>query len=144
MGVFKDLFTLMKAGAQQSANTDYVEALRQSAKLAEQYSEMQSRVNQGGPVGSHGAATANPFVNMGMYASMIQGNGRVIALRDSGRRMDDEVIYDVDLEVTMPDRPPYPAVYSTVIALGALPHWQPGALFPFRADPNNPTTLMLG
>ena len=135
MGVFKDIFRLSKAGIQQSLETDYVGNLRRSADLAEQATTR-------GP--THGAAGANPFTNLAMFNSMIQGNGRVLALRDSGSRLEDTVIYDVDMEITLPGQAPYPAVYRTVIALSALPNWQPGALFPMRVSPDDPQSMMLG
>ena len=90
------------------------------------------------------AAQANPFANMSMFQSMIQGNGRVLAITDSGSRLDDTMIYDVDMEITLPGREPYPSVYRTVIALSALPNWQPGALFPMRVSPDDPHSMMLG
>lgn len=138
MGIFGDIGRLMKAGFEQTMNTDYAANLRQSADLAEQTMEAQRSG------GTHGAAQANPFVNMSMFQSMIQGNGRVLGLSDSGSRLDDNVIYNVDMEITLPDREPYPTVYRTVIALSALPNWQPGALFPMRVSPDDPHSVMLG
>lgn len=135
MGIFKDIFRLSKAGVQQSLNTDYAANLRYSADLAEQSTTRGA---------THGAAGANPFSNLAMFNSMVQGNGRVLAVRDSGSRLDDTVIYDVDMEITVPGQPPYPAVYRTVIAVSALPNWQPGALFPMRVSPDDPQSLMLG
>lgn len=135
MGIFNDLFRLSKAGVKQSLNTDYAANLRQSADLAEQATTRGA---------THGAAQANPFANMSMFQSMVQGNGRVLAVTDSGSRLDDTVIYDVDMEITLPGREPYPSVYRTVIALSALPNWQPGALFPMRVSPDDPHSLMLG
>lgn len=135
MGILNDIFRLGKAGVKQSLNTDYAANLRQSADLAEQATTRGA---------THGAAGANPFANLAMFNSMIQGNGRVLAVRDSGSRLDDAVIYDVDMEITVPGQAPYPAVYRTVIALSALPNWQPGALFPMRVSADDPQSIMLG
>lgn len=135
MGVFKDIFRLSKAGVKQSLNTDYAANLKHSADLAEAMTE---------PGSTHGAAGANPFANLAMYNSMIQGNGKVLRLTDSGSRLDDTVIYDVDMEISIPGREPYRSAYRTVIALAALPNWQPGALFPMRVSKDDPHSLMLG
>lgn len=135
MGILNDIFRMGKAGVKQSLNTDYAANLRQSADLAEQATTRGA---------THGAAGANPFANLAMFNSMIQGNGRVLAVRDSGSRLDDAVIYDVDMEITVPGQAPYPAVYRTVIALSALPNWQPGALFPMRVSADDPQSIMLG
>jgi hypothetical protein len=140
MGVFGDLFRLGKAGVTQSLNTDYAANLKQSADLAEQF----AGVDPNAPLGTHGAASANPFANMSAYAGMIAGSGTVVALRDSGRRVGTDVIYDVDLDVTLPGAEPYRAVYTTVLAQAAVPNWQPGAMYPFRVSPTDRNSLLLG
>ena len=140
MGVFRDLFRLTKAGLEQTARTDYVGNLRQSADLAEQFAGVQP----GDVTGTHGAATANPFLNMTRYGSMIQGSGRVVSLADSGGRIGDEVIYAVEFDVTLPAADPYRATYKTVIAEAALHGWQPGAVLPVRVSPDDRTAIMLG
>ncbi|MFC6354528.1 hypothetical protein [Luethyella okanaganae] len=140
MGVFRDLFRLGKAGLQQTANMDYAENLRQSADLAEQF----AGVKPGEAPGTHGAATANPFLNMMMYGSMIQGSGRVVTVSDTGKRVAGTTVYAVELDVTLPDRQTYRTVYQTVIAEAALSGWQPGAVYPFRVSPDDPDALMLG
>ena len=140
MGVFRDLFRLTKAGLEQTVRTDYVGNLRQSADLAEQFAGVQP----GDVTGTHGAATANPFLNMTRYGSMIQGSGRVVSLADSGGRIGDEVIYAVEFDVTLPGADPYRATYKTVIAEAALHGWQPGAVLPVRVSPDDRTAIMLG
>jgi hypothetical protein len=140
MGVFNDMWRLVKAGAEQTSRTDYAENLRQSADLAEQFAGKDPNA----PLGTHGAATANPFTNLSMFASMIQGSGTVVALHDTGGRIGLDVIYAVDLDVTLPGAEPYRAVYKTVIAQAALPNWQPGAMYPFRVSPTDRDSLMLG
>ena len=140
MGVFRDLFRLTKAGLEQTARTDYVGNLRQSADLAEQFAGVQP----GDVSGTHGAATANPFLNLSMYGSMTRGSGRVVSLADSGKRIGDEVIYAVELDITLPGAEPYRTTYKTVIAEAALHGWQPGAMFPVRVSPDDPNAVMLG
>ena len=136
MGVFRDIFRLADAGIRQQNTTDWRENLRQSADLAEQLS------NQ--PPASHGVSQANPFVNMTMYAGMLQGSGRVIALHSSGKDLDGVPIYAVELELSFPERAPYRAIYQTVIANEALHNWRAGATLPFRVSPDEPNALMLG
>ncbi|MGD8167102.1 hypothetical protein ACEXOS_007735 [Herbiconiux sp. P16] len=140
MGVFNDLWRLTKAGVAQTARTDYAENLRQSADLAEQFAGKDPNA----PLGTHGAATANPFTNLSMFASMIQGSGTVVALHDTGGRIGLDAIYAVDLDITLPGAEPYRTVYKTVIAQAALPNWQPGAMYPFRVSPTDRDAVMLG
>lgn len=136
MGVVNDVFRLMRAGFKQSAQTNYAENLRQSADLAEQFSN-------GIPV-THGAAGANPFANMAAYAGMIQGSGTVRGLRATGQVIAGTSVYLVDFEITLPDRASYQAQYQTVIAQAALPNWQPGAMYPLRVSPEDQNAIMLG
>lgn len=140
MGVFGDVFRLMKAGAKESMNTDYAANLKQSADLAEQFGG--SAPNQ--PLGSHGAATANPSANMTAYANMLQGSGTVVSLAPTGGDVTGTPVYAVELDITVPGQETYRTSYQTVIAQAALPNWQPGAMFPFRVSPTDPHALMLG
>lgn len=137
MGMLDDLFRLGKAGMQQSATTDYAANLKASADLAEAYA-------RGDLEGTHGSASANPFTNMSMYASMMPGTATVIDLVDTGKRLDVDTIYAVELEVVVPDQPPYRTIYKTVIAAPALIHWRVGSSMPVRVSPTDPTALMLG
>ncbi|MGK9147435.1 hypothetical protein KXS11_07415 [Plantibacter flavus] len=140
MGVFGDVFRLMKAGTKQTANTDLAANLRQSADLAEQFGGAAPNT----PLGTHGAAAANPFTNLAAYANMLQGSGTVVSLAPTGGDVAGTPVYAVELDVTVPGREPYRTRYQTVIAQAALPGWQPGAMFPFRVSPTDPHSLMLG
>jgi hypothetical protein len=140
MGIFNDLFRLSKAGVQQSLNTDYAANLKLSADLAEQFGGLKP----GEAVGTHGAATANPFDNMRMYAGMIQGTGTVVSLIDSGTKLLDDTIYAVELDIRLPSTDAYRTIYKTVIAGPALANWQPGAVIPLRVSPTDRNAIMLG
>ncbi|MBO1902064.1 hypothetical protein J4H92_08910 [Leucobacter weissii] len=140
MGIFRDLGTLIKAGAAQSLNTDYAESIRESAKLAEQYLEN----GQPGSPGSRGAASGNPFENLQAYQSGIPASGQVVSLTPTERRVDDVTVYAVELEITIDGLPSYRTIYQTVIAAAALPNWQPGKILPFRVMKDNPRSLLLG
>ncbi|WP_068478667.1 hypothetical protein [Pseudoclavibacter helvolus] len=137
MGVFGDIGRLMKAGLQSTARTDYAENLRQSADLAEAYSA-------GTLDGTHGAAGANPFENMNMYASMDAVAGTVLSLERTFREVQGVPVYSVELEIEADGRPPYRTRYETLIAAGAKANWQPGKVLPFRVSKTDPHQLMLG
>lgn len=137
MGIFGDIGRLMKAGVESSARTDYAENLRQSANLAEQHSSGQL-------AGTHGAAGANPFENMNMYASMDAVSGTVISLERTQREVQGVPVYRVELEIEADGRPSYRTTYETLIAAGAKPNWQPGKMLPFRVSKTDPNQLMLG
>lgn len=140
MGIFKDIGRLMKAGAAQSAQTDYAANLKASADLAEQYAGLDPNA----PLGTHGAAAANPFANMAAYAAMLQGSGTVLSLSPTGTDVTGVPVYAVELELTLDGQQPYRTTYQTVIAAGALHNWQVGAVLPFRVSREDPHSLMLG
>lgn len=140
MGVFKDIGRLMKAGAAESARIDYAEALRQSADLAEQY----AGADPNAPLGTHGAASANPFANMAAYSTMTPAAGTVVSLAPTGGDVSGAPVYAVELDILIDGQPVYRTTYQTVIAAGALHNWQPGKVLPFRVSPNDPHSVMLG
>lgn len=140
MGVFGDIGRLMKAGAEQTARTDYAENLRRSADLAEQW----AGADPDQPVGTHGAASANPFVNMAAYGSMTPASGTVVSLAPTGADVQGTPVYAVELDVAIDGRETYRTTYRTVIAAAALANWQPGKVWPFRVSPTDPHSLMLG
>lgn len=140
MGVFNDLFRLVKAGVKETVNTDYAANLRQSADLAEQFAGVQP----GAPTGTHGAAGANPFANMAAYNSMVRGSATVVSITDTGTTLVDTPIYEVVFDMNLPGIAPYRTTYKTVIAAAALPQWQPGCLQTVRASAEDPSAVMLG
>ncbi|MFF1573172.1 hypothetical protein ACFVWR_10520 [Leifsonia sp. NPDC058292] len=140
MGVFRDVFRLMKAGAKQTATTDYAANLKMSADLAEQF----AGTDPNAPLGSHGMSAANPFANMAAYATMAQGSGTVVAIEPTATDVAGTPVYRVHLDLKLEGRDAYRTVYQTVIADSALSNWQPGSVLPFRVSPSDPNALMLG
>lgn len=140
MGVLNDVWRLIKAGGRESARTDYAEALRQSADLA----EAMAGADPAAPAGTHGAAAANPFTNLEFLRQAIPVAGTVVALAPTGQVLGDVPIYAVELDVQRDGAPIYRTTYQTVIAAGALHNWQPGKVLPFRVSPTDPHALMLG
>ena len=140
MGILGDIGRLMKAGAKQTVNTDYAANLKHSADLAEQYTGYDPNT----PNGTHGAAAANPFVNMAAFATMQRGSGTVLSLAPTGADLEGTPIYAVELDLKVEGQDAYRTSYQTLIADGALSNWQPGAVLPFRVSPTDPHSLLLG
>jgi hypothetical protein len=138
--MLRDIWRLVRVGIRQTTATDYAEALRQSADLA----EMWAGVNGSQPLGTHGAATANPFANLAFLQGAVPAAGTVISLAPTGQHLGEVPIYAVELEMRMDGREPYRTTYRTVIGAGALPNWQPGRMLTFRVSPDDPHAIMLG
>lgn len=110
------------------------------ADLAEQYAGYDPNT----PSGTHGAAAANPFVNMAAFETMRRGSGTVVGLSPTGAVVEGTPVYAVELDLKIEGQDVYRTSYQTVIADGALANWQPGAVLPFRVSPADPHSLMLG
>ncbi|MGC3953177.1 MAG: hypothetical protein QM804_02795 [Propionicimonas sp.] len=140
MGVFTDLWRLIRVAGEQRRRLDFAESLRLSADAAEFWSQ----VDPNGPAGTHGAATANPFANLDFYRAGIPASGTVVSLEPSGNTLDGVGVYDVVLDVRIDGQAPYRTTYRTVIAGAAMTNWQPGKVLPFRVSPADPHALLLG
>lgn len=142
MGMFRDMWRLYKVGQQQQRkdDMDMAEKLRQSADLA----EMWAGVDQNTPLGTHGAATANPFTNLAFYNGAIPASGKVLSLKSTDKHLGDAPIYAVELEMFLDGHESYQTTYQTVIGAAALPNWQPGKMLTFRVSPEDPHSIMLG
>ena len=141
MGIVNDLWRLMRVGRQYRNQMNLAESIRYSADAAEYWSQ----TDPSGPVGTHGAATENPFTNLAFHNTGISGSGTVVSLAPSGDELDDGIpVYEVVLDVRVDGRQPYRTTYRTVIAAAAMTNWQPGSVLPFRVSPTDPHTLMLG
>jgi hypothetical protein len=78
-----------------------------------------------------------------MSAGLV-GQGTIKAIRDTGVQVNYQPQFEIDLEVTLPDRDPYQATITQVVAMSVLPQFQPGAVLPVRVDPQDPHVLMIG
>ncbi len=78
------------------------------------------------------------------YGGGTPGSAKVIALADSGMMINNAPVMDIDLEVSVPGRDPYPVKHRQLVALSAIPNFQPGRSFPVRVDQQNPSQLVIG
>lgn len=142
MGFFSDLRRLMRAAKQldepDGFEAEYEESLRQAASFTQMWT------NASQPLGTHGAATANPYTNFAFLRSAIPASGTVMHLAPTQDRLGQATIYEVGLEMHIDGREPYGTIYRTVIGAAALPNWQPGKMLTFRVSPDDPHTIMLG
>jgi hypothetical protein len=73
----------------------------------------------------------------------VAGDGQVVAVRDTGARLNMDPALDVDLLVTLPGQPPYPVTTRAVVSLAHLGRVQPGATLPVRVNPATPQLVHL-
>jgi hypothetical protein len=72
------------------------------------------------------------------------GSAKVVALADSGMMINNAPVMDIDLEVSVPGRDPYPVRHRQIVAFAALANFQPGKVLPVRVDVNDPNTIVIG
>jgi hypothetical protein len=80
----------------------------------------------------------------GVYASGLAGNATVTAINDTGTMVNNAPVMELDLQVTVPGREPYPVKHRQLIALSQIPNFQPGRSFPVHVDQGDPNKLVLG
>ena len=71
------------------------------------------------------------------------GTATVTALRQTGTFVNENPECEIDLEVTVGDGAPYAATVRQVLAIVAIPGFQPGAQVPVKVDPQDPQSLII-
>lgn len=142
MGIFKNLKNTMS----------------EAAELTKTAKELQAEQGDGGGMlGLGGAAQMMSDANSMLKDMQEQqaraarlmsvglvGQASIKALRDTGLQVNNQPRFEIDLDVTVPDRDPYPATITQVVALAVLPQFQIGATMPVHVDPDDPSILMIG
>jgi hypothetical protein len=80
----------------------------------------------------------------GAYATGHAGNATVTAISDTGTMLNNAPVMELDLMVTVPGREPYPVKHRQLVALSAIPNFQPGRSFPVHVDQQDPSKLVIG
>ena len=80
----------------------------------------------------------------GAYANGTAGNATVTAISDTGTMVNNAPVMELDLTVNVPGREPYPVKHRQLVALSAIPNFQPGRSFPVHVDQQDPTKLVIG
>jgi hypothetical protein len=81
---------------------------------------------------------------MGAYASGIAGNATVNSISDTGTMLNNAPVMELDLTVQVPGREPYSVKHRQLVALSAIPNFQPGKMFPVHVDQQDPTKIVIG
>ena len=149
MGMFRDMKDMIgvvrsdelkdlkrKADAQpKTSMMDGIKAANQAMDTATEYQAM---------AGAGGVAGADPFANANAYSQTTPGSATVTAISDTGTRINESPVVELDLMVTVAGREPYPVKHRQLIAHSALANFQPGKTFSVRVDQNDPTKLIIG
>jgi hypothetical protein len=73
----------------------------------------------------------------------IKGQAQVVAVRDTGARVNLDPTLDIDLLVTLPGQPPYPVTTRAVVSMAHLGRLTPGGQVQVRVNPATPQLVHL-
>jgi hypothetical protein len=145
MGMFKDMGDAFKVirsdelkDLKRKADAQPKVSMMDGLKLANQAMD-QAQVYQqeaGGMQGMMGAAAT--------YSAGIAGSATVTALNDTGTMVNNAPVMEIDLNVTVPGRDPYPVKHRQLVAFAAMGNFQPGSTFPVHVDQQDPTKIVIG
>jgi hypothetical protein len=81
-------------------------------------------------------------------AQHLNANGRpgmatITAVRQTGVMVNEHPEVELDLQVTVEGLAPYSVTHRQVIAMIAVPGFQPGASVPVKVDPHDPQSLIV-
>ncbi len=147
MGMFRDMkdaigvvrsdeLKELKKKADAQPKTSMMDGLKMANQAMDQAAEYQATL--GGPAG------ANPFANQAAYNAAQPGNAQVTAIQDTGTRINESPVVELDLMVTVAGREPYPVKHRQVISPVVMANFQPGSTFPVRVDPQDPSKVIIG
>jgi Protein of unknown function (DUF3592) len=71
------------------------------------------------------------------------GTATVTAVRQTGTFVNNNPECELDLQVVVDGGDPYEVTHRQVLAMVALPGFQPGASVPVRVDPDDPSSLII-
>jgi hypothetical protein len=71
------------------------------------------------------------------------GTATVSGIRQTGTFVNNNPECALDLQVTVDGGVPYAVTHRQVLAMVALPGFQPGASVPVRVDPDDPDSLII-
>jgi hypothetical protein len=71
------------------------------------------------------------------------GEAKVVSVGQTGTLINNNPVLEFDLEVTLPGMAPYRATTRTTVPIVALPLVMPGARLPIKADPSEPSKIVV-
>jgi hypothetical protein len=122
MGFFRSMHQLNKESKALRKDWDPVAQTRQGLRMMQAATAQLAEQN----AAAHLAETGLP------------GTATILAVRDTGTRIDFQPLVELDLLVTVTGRPPYPLTLSTVVPVVGQGRLTPGGTVSVRVDPAQP------
>jgi hypothetical protein len=71
------------------------------------------------------------------------GEARIVSVGQTGMLINNNPVIEFDLEVTLPGMAPYRTTTRSTVPMIALPRVMPGAQLPIKADPSEPSKIVV-
>lgn len=130
MGFFKDLNKLNKQAKEIQKNQPPVKD-----QMANAMAQMQQANAFMAQQAAAGSALQDP--------AAVDGTAQVLAVRDTGMRVNLNATLELDLLVTLPGQPPRPVTITSVVQPQQLALAQPGTQLRVRANPATPEQALI-
>jgi hypothetical protein len=78
------------------------------------------------------------------YGKYLEGNATVKGATDTGEKIADAPILEVELEVEIPNEVPYTVTRRLAVALAVIGDWRPGKVWRVHVDPADRTRVNVG
>jgi hypothetical protein len=89
---------------------------------------------------AHGA---NKAAEQELWTRGTPARARVVRIKDTGARINRHPKIELELAVTVPDQPPFPATLAAYISTIAIPRVQPDCTIDVRVDPTDRTRVVI-
>ena len=136
MGFFKDLRKI-KQQAEELTPAEH-RGLRGSMRMAKDGMAQASQL-----MDSFGDFQADQARAQQLAVDGRPGTATIKAIRQTGMVINENPQVELDLEVTVDGGEPYAVTHRQVIAMIAIPQFQPGQTVPVKVDPADPQTLVV-
>jgi hypothetical protein len=131
MGFFKNLNKLTEQGYAMQEAMD-VKAMNQDAM---------ARMKDASNLMAH--MTQQNTLATALAANGVDGTASIAAVRNTGSLVNYSPVLELDLVVMLPGRPPIPVTRRELVEQVFLPKAQPGGALRVRANPDDPTELLI-
>jgi hypothetical protein len=144
MGMFKDMGDAFKV-----LRSDELKDLKKKADAQPKVSmmdgiKMANEAMDQVPMWQQQAAQMQGMAGAATYANGVAGNATVTAIADTGTLINHAPVMELDLMVNVPGREPYAVKHRQLVALSAIPNFQPGRSFPVHVDQQDPSKIVIG
>lgn len=130
MGFFKDLNKLNKQAK---------EIQKSQPPVKDQMANAMAQMEQANQFMAQQAAAGG----LAYDPNAVEGTAQVLAVRDTGMRVNLNASLQIDLLITIPGQPPRPATITSVVEPQHLAVVQPGAQLRVKANPQTPEQALI-